>query len=399
LTVSRPRPAIDLRSDTVTKPSAEMRRAMAEAEVGDDVLDGDPTVKRLEDLVARILGKEAALFVPSGVMANQIALRRHCAPGNEVILDRGSHVLNYESGAAHALAGVGFYVLDGERGILEPDEVRRAIRPAIPHLPKTALIFVENSHNFAGGSVWPLETLEAVRQVAREAGLPIHLDGARIWNASVASGETPARIASCADSISVGMSKGLGAPVGSLLAGTKEFIRGSWTLRKQMGGGMRQSGILAAGCIFGLEHNLRRLAEDHSNARLLAESIATIPGVTVDLEATQTNIVFFDVAGTGRTAADVEHDCQKAGVRVLPFGPTLLRAVTHLDVNRGDILRAAEVLEHVIGGGGRRASASGKRATAGAKGRGVRRRGAAERSPAGRARSGGRSRGGKGIRS
>jgi threonine aldolase len=384
-----------------------MRRAMAEAEVGDDVLDGDPTVKRLEQIVARLLGKEAALFVPSGVMANQIALRRHCAPGNEVILDRGSHVLNSESGAAHALAGVGFYPLQGERGILDPEEVRRAIRPASPHVPRTALILVENTHNFAGGSVWPLEALEGVRRVAKQANIPVHLDGARIWNASVATGESPARIASCADSVSVSMSKGLGAPVGSLLAGTQEFIRSSWVLRKQMGGGMRQSGILAAAGIFGLEHNLSRLREDHSNARALAEILAAIPGVAVDLEATQTNIVFFDVAGAQRTAEQVERECDDAGLRLLTFGPTLLRAVTHLDVNRDDTLQAGAILTRVLGGTRRAArrnlsqsSGSKRRADRGTGEARVRSRSAAERSTAvrerGRVRA--RRRGSRGVR-
>jgi threonine aldolase len=339
---------IDLRSDTVTRPGPEMRAALAAAEVGDDVLGKDPTVRRLEERVAEILGKDAALFVPSGTMANQIAVRRHGAPGSEVILDRGSHIANFEAGAASALAGISFQMLDGENGFLDPDEVRKAIRPAVPHLPLTSCVWAENTHNAAGGSVWPLEQLDAVAAVAHEAGLPFHLDGARIWNASIQSGETPARIAAGADSVSVCMSKGLGAPVGSLVVGSSEIVEGCWVLRKQMGGGMRQSGILAAGALYGLEHHFERLAEDHENARLLAERLAELPGVHVELGATQTNIVIFDIEDTGHDPSRFVADCEQRGVRIVHFGRTAMRAVTHLDVTREDISNAADVLADTL---------------------------------------------------
>jgi threonine aldolase len=341
-------PAIDLRSDTVTRPTAGMRAAIAAAEVGDDVLDHDPTVERLEQRVAGILGKEAALFVPSGVMANQIALRAHCPPGSEVILDRGSHVLNFEAGAAAALSGVAFYPLDGVRGILDPDAVRRAIRLPVPHCPKTSLVWAENTHNLAGGSVWPQDAFDAVAAVAREAGLPLHLDGARIWNAAIATGLSPARIARDADSVSACLSKGLGAPVGSLVAGTRPFIDGCWVHRKRFGGGMRQSGLLAAAGLWALDHHVDRLREDHENARWLAEQLARMPGIRVDLEATMTNIIVFDVAGTGRGPVELAKSAEAAGVKVVPFGATTLRAVTHLDVTRADVTRAAAVLANVL---------------------------------------------------
>lgn len=326
-----------------------MRQAIATAEVDDDVLGHDPTVLRLEEKVAAILGKEAALFVPSGTMANQISIRVHAQPGTEVVLERWSHVANFEAGASPALWGVGFYALDGHRGILDPDDVRRAIRPPVRHVPRTALVWAETSHNYAGGNVWRPEQLDAVARVAHDAALPFHLDGARLWNAAVACGATPARVAASADSVSVCMSKALGAPVGSLVAGSRELIERAWTIRKQMGGGMRQSGVLAAAGLWGLEHNLARLAEDHANARILAESLARLEGVEVDLEATKTNIVVFDVAGTGRAPAAILRDAEARGVLLVPFGPTRLRGVTHLDVSRDDVVTAVDVITEALG--------------------------------------------------
>lgn len=341
-------PVIDLRSDTVTKPTPAMRAAIAAAEVGDDVLDHDPTVERLEQRIASVLGKEAALFVPSGTMANQIAVRAHCPPGFEVILDRGSHVLNFEAGASAALSGAGFYPLDGVRGVFDVAQVRGAIRPRVPHCPQTALVWAENTHNLAGGAVWPQETLDAVAAVAHDAGLPFHLDGARIWNAAAATGLSPTRIARDADTVSVAMSKGLGAPVGSLIVGSARFIEGCWIHRKRMGGGMRQSGILAAAALYGLEHHASRLTEDHANARVLAERLARLPGIRVDLEATQTNIVVFDVGATGQSPLEIAAKAAERGVKVVPFGATKLRAVTHLDVSRADVETAADVLADVL---------------------------------------------------
>lgn len=341
---------IDLRSDTVTRPDDGMRAAIASAEVGDDVLGHDPTVQALERKVASRLEKDAALFVPSGTMANQIAIRAHAAPGDEIIVDRGAHVLNFEAGAGPALSGVGFCILDGQRGVLDPDDVRSAIRPSVPHCPQTAAVWVENTHNLAGGVVWPQDTLDAVAAVAHDAGLPLHLDGARVWNAAVKTGLSPARIARDADSVSVCMSKGLGAPVGSLIVGSTKFIEGCWVHRKRFGGGMRQSGLLAAGALYALEKQYDRLAEDHENAWLLASRLAGASGVRVDLEATQTNIVVFDISATGRSPMDIAAACEKQDVLVVPFGATTLRAVTHLDVTRADVLRAAEVIVNVLTG-------------------------------------------------
>ena len=341
---------VDLRSDTVTRPNAAMREAMAHAEVGDDVLDHDPTVERLEQRVAEVLGKEAAMFVPSGTMANQICVREHCTPGGEIILDRNSHVVLYEAGAAAALSGVGFGMVDGKHGRLEPADVGRFLRPPVPHCPKSELVWVENTHNQAGGAIYPQDQLDAVLQAAKEAGLPTHLDGARLWNASVASGLSPARIVEHADSVSVCMSKGLGAPVGSLVAGTRAFIDACWVHRKRFGGGMRQSGILAAGALYGLEHHLADLADDHRRARALAERLNALPNVTVDLEAAQTNIVVFDVAGTGASPVDLAAAAEQHGLKVVPFGPTLLRAVTHYDASDEDVDFAGDVLTEVLAG-------------------------------------------------
>jgi len=335
-----------------------MRAAIAAAEVDDDVLGRDPTVRRLEERVAALLGKEAALFTPSGTMANQICIRAHAAPGTEVILDRWSHVYNFEAGASPALWGAGFFPLEGRRGVLDPQDVRRAIRPPVAHVPRTALVWAENSHNYAGGNVWPLAALDDVAAVAHEAGLPFHLDGARIWNAAAATGETPARIARSADSVSVCMSKGLGAPVGSLVVGSRALIEKSWVTRKQMGGGMRQSGVLAAAGLWALDHNLPRLADDHANARVLAERLASVEGVDVDLEATRTNIVVFDVAKTGKSPLEIVARAAERGVLVVAFGPTRVRAVTHLDVDRAGVERAADVLTELLA----RAETSGRRA-------------------------------------
>jgi len=340
-------PVVDLRSDTVTQPGPAMRAAIAAAEVGDDVLGKEPTVGALEKRVAVLLGKEAALFVTSGTMANQVCVRVHCPPGTEIVLERGSHVLCFEAGAP-MLAGVGTYPLDGERGVLDPAEVARAIRPKSPHLPRTALVWAENTHNTAGGTVWPLDRLDACAAVARDAGLPFHVDGARIWNAAVASGETPARIAKSADTVSVCLSKGLGAPVGSLVVGSAAFVERAWIVRKQMGGGMRQSGLLAAAGLYALDHHLGRLAEDHANARLLAERLAGLPGARVDLAAVHTNIVLIDVAGARRDPGEIVAEAERRGVRIVPLGRTVLRATTHLDVTRDDVARAADVLAEVL---------------------------------------------------
>jgi threonine aldolase len=328
---------IDLRSDTVTKPSEGMRRAMAVAEVGDDVFGEDPTVNALQERVAAMLGKESALFVPSGTMANQISLLAHARPGDEIILERGSHVLNHEAGGLAALAGVQPFVLEGDRGIFEPEEVDRSIRFSDVHFPPTALIWIENTHNRGGGSVFPLEKMKAIRDIATNYGLKLHMDGARLFNACVASDVPPEEYARQVDSLSFCFSKGLGAPVGSILAGGAEFIARAHRYRKMLGGGMRQVGILAAAALYALDHNIERLAEDHKNAGRLAEGLDRLDGVRVIMQPVETNIVYFDVSETGRNALEIMNEARERQVLVLPESFTIIRAVTHLEIDADDI--------------------------------------------------------------
>ncbi|MDX1546885.1 MAG: GntG family PLP-dependent aldolase [Rhodothermales bacterium] len=326
---------IDLRSDTVTRPGEGMRRAMYEAEVGDDVFGEDPTVLRLQEAVAEVLGKEAALFVPTGVMGNQLGLKVHTQPGDEVLLERTCHIFNYESGAAGLLSGVQLNVLDGARGILEAETVRRAVRPGYYWEPRSRLLCLENTLNKAGGIVYPLARTRALAATAREAGLALHLDGARLWNATAATGTPERDYAAPFDTVSVCLSKGLGAPVGSVLAGSHAHIARAHRYRKLFGGGMRQVGVLAAAGLYALEHHRPRLAEDHAKARRLAEGIAALPAFRVDLGTVETNIVMFDVA-TG-DAMPVLEALKQDGVAMVPFGPATIRATTHLDVSMDDV--------------------------------------------------------------
>ena len=282
---------VDLRSDTVTKPTPEMRRAMAEAEVGDDVFGEDPTVARLERLAAERLGKEAGLFVTSGTQGNQVSVMAHTQRGDEILLDENSHIFNYEVGAPAILSAVQTRTLRGRHGILDPGEVRDAVRPPNIHHPRNTLICLESTHNRGGGTVYPLETLREIRRIAAERGLGVHLDGARLFNACVATGTPVHEAAAQADSVSFCLSKGLGAPVGSVVTGTRAFIDRARRARKMLGGGMRQAGVIAAAGIVALETMVDRLREDHANARLLAEGLARLPGVTIDLDLVQTNIV------------------------------------------------------------------------------------------------------------
>lgn len=339
---------VDLRSDTVTRPSAEMRRAIAEAEVGDDVLGDDPTVIALQEKVAALLGKEAALFVPSGTMANQVAIRSLTEPGNEIIADANSHFYYYESGAPAALSGCSIRFVHGRRGIFDADEVRANVRPGNSHFPKSQLVVIENTHNRGGGSVWPIEKIAAIREVADEAGLCMHLDGARLMNACVASGRKPTDYTRYFDTASMCFSKGLGAPVGSAVAGSRDVIRRAHRFRKMFGGGMRQAGILAAAAIYALDHNVDRLAEDHANARLLAEAIAGIDGLSIDLDAVETNLVFFDVDPALGTAPELCARLRERGAWMLPESQRRARAVTHLDVSQDQVLRAVGVLREVV---------------------------------------------------
>ena len=337
---------IDLRSDTVTKPTAAMRRAMHDAEVGDDVYGEDPTVLTLEGRVAELLGKEAARFVPSGTMANQIALLVHCRPGDEVITSEGAHCAFYESGAGAAWAGVQF-VTAGAGVIFSPEDLDAAAKPDAYWCPRTRLLTLENTHNRGGGKVLPQDRVAALCAHARARGYATHLDGARLFNASVASGRTVAELAAPFDTVSVCLSKGLGAPVGSLLAGTREHVRAATRLRKMLGGGMRQVGVLAAAGLHALDHHVARLADDHAHAKLLADCVRAAPGVTV--EAPDTNIVMIDLPA-GTTADAVVTAAAARGVKLSAFGPRRLRAVTHLDVTAEDARRAGEVLAATLGG-------------------------------------------------
>lgn len=341
-------PTIDLRSDTVTKPTPAMRQAMATAEVGDDVFGEDPTVNHLQEKVASLLGKEAALFVASGTMGNQLCIKAQTSPGDEVICEQGAHFLHYEGGALALLSGVQPRPIAGTNGILTAEQIEDAIRPSVYYYPKTRLIALENTHNLAGGVVYPLSEIHRIHETAIRHNLKMHLDGARLWNASIASGIAPHEYSRYFDSVSVCLSKGLGAPVGSVVAGTTEFITQTRRLRKIFGGGMRQVGILAAAGIYALDHHLERLAEDHANAKLLAENLLTINSVRINLETVQTNIVILDIAATRTTPAVATEKLAREGVLVAPFGKTTLRAVTHLDVDRQAIQRASEVFRSLL---------------------------------------------------
>ncbi|MEW6376911.1 MAG: low-specificity L-threonine aldolase [Thermodesulfobacteriota bacterium] len=340
---------IDLRSDTVTKPTPAMRKAMAEAEVGDDVFGEDPTVNALQEKVAKILGKEKAIFVPSGTMANQLAIKSHTQPGDEVIIEATSHPFNFEGGAGAALSGIQYYCLNGVRGILHASQIEEAIRPDDHHFPTTKLICLENTHNRGGGSIYPMEKMVDIHRLAKSKGLLIHLDGARLWNASIAKGIKPQEYARWADSVSVCLSKGLGAPIGSLVAGSKIFIDRVHRFRKMFGGGMRQAGIIAAAGIYALDHHIKRLKEDHQNAKRLTLGLKELKGVAINPEDVETNIVIFDVAQTGITASQVAEAMRREGVLIHAFGKTQIRLVTHLDVSSEDIDTALKAFKKVFG--------------------------------------------------
>lgn len=336
----RPDRLIDLRSDTVTRPSEGMRRAIAEAEVGDDVLGDDPTVARLQERVASLLGKESALFFPSGTQANQVGILLHTRPGTEAICEANAHVFHYELAAAAAWSGVQLRQVPTEDGVLTAELARGHIRPESPHLPRTSLICAENTHNMAGGKVMPPDVLAGLRELASEHGLPLHLDGARLWNAAAAAGVGVADFAACADTVMVSFSKALGAPIGSALAGEAEAIGRAWALRKRLGGGMRQVGILAAAVLYALDHNLPRLPEDHVRARRLAEVVGGLDGFRVIVP--ESNIVMIDIERDDLASREIVASLESRGVLVLATGPTRLRAVTHLDVDDEGIDRACE---------------------------------------------------------
>jgi len=337
---SRPEPSVDLRSDTVTRPTAAMRAAIAAAEVGDDVFDDDPTVHALQDRVAALTGMAAGLFVPSGTMGNQIAVCVAIQPGDEVLVERDSHVFNYETGGAAVFAGAHLHPLDGVRGALTPAQVVAAVREEDVHNPPTRLLCLENTHNRAGGAIVPLAALTATAEAARARGLRVHLDGARLWNAAVATGVPLARWAEPFDTVMMCFSKGLGAPVGSILLGDGPTIQRARRVRKRLGGGMRQAGILAAACLHALDHHLDRLADDHRRARRFAELAATVPGLACDPGSVETNIVLIEVTEPAWTADSVVAALEAHGVRLSAFGPRTIRAVTHLDLDDAAIERA-----------------------------------------------------------
>lgn len=334
--------AIDLRSDTITRPSEGMRQAMYEAEVGDDVYGEDPTVNQLQERVAALLGKEAALFVPSGTMANQICLHVLTEPGDEVILEQGSHVFNYESGAAGLLSGVQLYPLPGDRGRLGPGQVEAAVRPTADVLPRSRVVSVENTANKAGGVVYSQKRIEDIAEIAQAHDLHLHLDGARLWNAATALDVAERTLAAPADLVWVALSKGLGAPVGSVLAGPTSLLDDARRTRKQFGGGMRQAGILAAAGLYAIEHHRPHLHCDHEKAQRLAEGIADCPGFFIDASTVDTNIVIFEV-GDG-SAERVVEDLQDEGVLLTPFGPSTIRATTHRDVSVEAIDEALSII-------------------------------------------------------
>jgi threonine aldolase len=337
---------IDFRSDTVTKPTPAMRRAIAEADVGDDVYGEDPTVRRLEERVAERLGLEAAVFTPSGTQANQIAIGAHCRQGDEVLTEAGSHIIQYEGGAVPALWGVQPAPLPGQRGLLTPEQVTEAVRAENVHAPRTRLLSLENTHNRGGGSVWPVERFRAVVEAARAAKLAVHLDGARLFNAEVAAGVPASTWAKLTDSTSVCFSKGLGAPVGSVLAGRADVIYEARRLRKRLGGGMRQAGVLAAAALYALDNHVARLAEDHAHARRLAAALAEVPGVKVDAAQVETNMVFAEFS---KPAMEMVALLAKQGVLTNPAGgPRTLRLVTHLDVSAADIDEAVARIRRAV---------------------------------------------------
>ncbi len=339
---------IELRSDTFTRPSAAMRQAMAAAEVGDDVWGEDPTVIQLQERVAGLLGKEAALYVPSGSMANQIALRVHTSHGDEVLMGWGCHCVNYEGGAAAALSGVQWRIL-GDGGLFTADDLLGALQPSNVHYAPTTLVWLENTHNRGSGRVFPQDEIKAIAQVARKNGFGLHLDGARLLNAAAATGLSPADLVAPVDSTSICLSKGLGAPVGSVLAGSAAFIEKALRYRKMLGGGMRQVGILAAAGLYALEHNLPRLAGDHDNALLLAEGVASLPHVSLNLDHVQSNIVIFDLAPSAPDAESFLARCAERGLDLCPFGPRRIRAVTHMDVSREQCEQAVKIIAQVLG--------------------------------------------------
>jgi threonine aldolase len=334
---------IDLRSDTVTRPTPAMLEAIASARLGDDVFGDDPTVIALEERISQLTGKEAALFVPSGTMGNFLGLAATAAPGDEVILDRQCHIMNYEVSSAAALHGLQLNALDGERGALTPELIEPHIKQESLHTPGTRVIAMENTHNRTGGCIYPFERMQQVRALAERYGISVHLDGARIWNAHVATGVSLADYAACADTRSMCFSKGLGAPVGSILVSRRDVIDKARRLRKRLGGGMRQAGLLAAAALHALDHHVERMRDDHRNARKLESVVEKIDGLSIDFPV-ETNIVVFRVDPAAHSAEQLLGRLRERGVLAVPFGTGRIRMVTHLDVSADDVERAGQTL-------------------------------------------------------
>lgn len=334
---------IDLRSDTVTKPSKAMLESMMQAKVGDDIYGEDPTVCVLQEKISEMLGKEAALFMPSGTMANQVCLNVLTNPGDEVICENDAHIFHFESGALAKLSGIQVNRLPGRAGLITAEQIAAAVRPGAHYYPRTRVIALENTHNMAGGTILPIEEIEKIARFARSNNLKMHLDGARLWNASVATGIPLDEYARHFDSVSMCFSKGLGAPIGSIIAGTSEFIASALRCRKQFGGAMRQVGYLAAAADFAILNNFSRLLDDHANARAFAEIIAESPAISVDLDSVATNIIMFHLNGEN-DAGKIAAQLQEKGVLLHAMGPRSIRVVTHLDVTHEQVIEAAEII-------------------------------------------------------
>lgn len=338
---------IDLRSDTVTKPSSAMRNAMMEAEVGDDVYREDPTVNKLQEKVANMFGKEAALFVPTGVMGNQVCIRTNTNHGDEIIADEDSHIFVYENAAPAALSGVSIKTIPNSMGVITAEQIQAAINPNAYYLPKTKLICLENTHGRSGGTIFPIEEIRKISQLTRERNIKLHLDGARIWNASVESGISLSEYAKYFDSISVCLSKGLGAPIGSVIIGEKEFIDLALVHRKMFGGGMRQVGIIASAGLYAIENNINRLSDDHKKAKLLADGLKNLKSFKVNIKSVQTNMVIADIQ-INKTQQEVLALLKTNGILLTPERNSSIRAVTHLDVSLEEIYKAITVFQTIF---------------------------------------------------
>ncbi len=336
---------IDLRSDTVTKPSPAMLEAMMKAEVGDDVFGEDPTINKLQERVASMFGKDAALFVPSGTMGNEVCIKTHTQPGDEIILEQESHIFVYETGAPALLSGVQMITLAGDKGMLTAEQIKQAIRPKAYYLPQTKLICLENTHGRSAGSIIPLDEIKRVRALAINENISMHLDGARLWNACVATSITPKEYATYFDSLSVCFSKGLGAPVGSAIIGNVEFIERARKYRKMFGGGMRQAGILAAAALYALDHNIDRLRDDHAKATYFAGEVSKLRQLPIDMTEVQTNMVFIEISGTGKTQNEILHLLKSNGILVTPERLSSIRAVMHLDVSMEEVKKVVEIFQ------------------------------------------------------